>query len=251
MSENKKVMRYLTIISIISIIITYIFCLAVSYNWKELKWIPYSFLIGIFSGIFASTLVALLIEFKSYRNHKQATESKIKAILLVLYIEIHKQYSHALMFLNNKEHEVPKELFDERRNTIDNLAKELFDFDYEPITTKKNEFYQAFEEYKGTKFTALKEYLGMFKYYKIGINTENIKALENGNGFKPTSEYELIRVSLKKITDNAKNRLNDIDTVLSSDPKSNSCWKSNKKEIDNNLPSIEMYDGRVDEFFES
>lgn len=251
MRTNKKVMLYLLIIAVASLIATYIFSLAITLKWIEFNYLSYNFLLSIFSGIFASTIVAFLIEFKSYRNNKRETETKIMGNLLVLYIELHTQYSQGEMYLKNKNIRVPKNLFSERSPTIDKLARELYSFDYEPIFKKKNKLYNSFGEFRNTKVSELLEYLNISKFYNIAINQEETKGLELGKHIVPTSEFEMIKVALKKIILNAQERQNDINNVLNTYPQNRFDWKATKKSIDSNKPSYESDELNIKNFFQT
>ena len=249
MSNNKKVMLYLLIISIVSLVATYIFSLGSVFNWAECSYLPYNFLIVVFSGIFASTFVAFLIEHKNYRTLKQDTESKILGNLLVLYIALHTQLSHAQMYLENNKLEIPLNLFDERGPTIDKLSKDLYSLNYDPIFKKRSKLYISFTNYRNTKFASLSDYLSMFTYFKLAINEEKSNKLKSKQSYTPTSDSQLIRIALEKIAASAKARKNDINSVLETFPSKRFDWAVNKENIDSNKPSHEDNEERIAQFF--
>lgn len=249
MSNHKKVMLYLLIIAIGSLVATYIFSLGAVLGWAECNYLSYSFLIVVFSGIFASTLVALLLEYINYRNEKSDIEAKILGNLLVLYITIHTQLSQAQMYLENDKIQIPLNLFDEGGPTIDKLSKELFSFDYNPILKKRNKLYNSFVAYRNTKVADLSGYLSMFKYFNLAINNEKINKLKSAQAFVPTSNMPMIKRAIEQITANAKERKRDISNVLETFSPKRFDWKTNKKNIDANKPSHENDEERIEKFF--
>ena len=249
MSNNKKVMPYLLIISIISLFATYIFCLGSVFKWDECSYLSYSFLIAVFSGVFASTIVALFIEYKSYRNQRQDTESKILGNLTVLYIILHTQLSQAKMYLNNDKLQIPLNLFDEGETKINNLVQELFSLDYNPIFQKRNNLYSSFVNYRYTKIAELSGYLSMFKYFNLAVNNEKINKIKSTQSFVPTSDLPLIRIAIEKIIANAEERMNDISDVLETFSSKRFDWEFNKKNIDASKPSHKDDEARIERFF--
>lgn len=80
MNTSIKVIKFTTIISIITVIITLGISLNIKYLWFEIKYIPYDFLMAIFSGIFGSTVVVLICEIQKYLLAKKT--SRIYSIFL-------------------------------------------------------------------------------------------------------------------------------------------------------------------------
>ena len=62
MSTNLKVIKYTAIVSACFFVATFAICLNKSYEWFNIKWLSNDFLLAIFSGVFASTLVVLICE---------------------------------------------------------------------------------------------------------------------------------------------------------------------------------------------
>lgn len=249
MNNNKKTMLYLLIISIIFLVLTYIFSLAIALEWEGTNYLSFTFLFGISSGIFASILVALLLEYKSYRNNKSIIESKIFANLLVLYLEIHGICGRCKMYLENQSQIVPKNLIAEKKENIDRIIKDLFEIGYSPIGQRKNKFYKLFDEYVYTKIADLQNWLLKFKYLDIAINNEKIELLKNGLTNEPTSESHLVKIALEKLVALSESILKDLDLVISSLPDKKTCWSTNKISINSIKYNIETDIEAYNNFF--
>ena len=66
MSSNLKTMKLTAILSGVFLIVTFTVCLNMSYEWFSIKWLSNDFLLTVFGGLFASTLVVLICEWQKY-----------------------------------------------------------------------------------------------------------------------------------------------------------------------------------------
>ena len=74
MSSNLKTMKLTAILSGGFLIVTFIICLNKSYEWFSIKWLSNDFLLTVFGGLFASTLVVLICEWQKYFFNKRSVE---------------------------------------------------------------------------------------------------------------------------------------------------------------------------------
>lgn len=79
MSTNIKIMRFLSIIAIISLILTYVIHLNMELGFCvfNIPWISNNFLFTILSGAFASVVIALLMEARQYTLNKEKARNQI------------------------------------------------------------------------------------------------------------------------------------------------------------------------------
>lgn len=87
MSTNIKIMRFLSIIAIISLILSYVIHLNMELGFCvfNIPWISNNFLFTILSGAFASVVIALLMEARQYTINKEKARNQIfrESILLM------------------------------------------------------------------------------------------------------------------------------------------------------------------------
>lgn len=79
MSTNIKIMRFLSIIAILSLILSYVIHLNMELGFCVLNtpWISNNFLFTILSGAFASVVIALLMEARQYTLNKEKARNQI------------------------------------------------------------------------------------------------------------------------------------------------------------------------------
>lgn len=79
MDSNIKIMRFLAITAIASFLITYMVHLNMEFRFLVLNtsWISNNLMFSIFSGAFASVVIALLLEIRQYKMNKVKEENQI------------------------------------------------------------------------------------------------------------------------------------------------------------------------------
>lgn len=75
MSTNLKIIKFTAIVSGVSFLATFVICLNISYGRFDIKWLSNEFLLTIFGGVFASTLVVLICETHKYFLNKTQAEN--------------------------------------------------------------------------------------------------------------------------------------------------------------------------------
>lgn len=75
MSTNLKIIKFTAIVSGISFLATFVIRLNISYGCFDIKWLSNEFLLTIFGGVFASTLVVLICEIHKYLLNKTQAEN--------------------------------------------------------------------------------------------------------------------------------------------------------------------------------
>lgn len=87
MSSNKTIIRFLCILAITSLALSYSVQLNTELGFcsPDSPWVSNNFVFTIISGVFACVIVALLLEIRQYQLNKDAAEAQIFYSSTILY----------------------------------------------------------------------------------------------------------------------------------------------------------------------
>lgn len=112
MSDNKTMIRFYSILLLISASLTYAVDLNVQYNFVVLNssLISHSFCFAILSGVLTGVIVALAAEVRQYMLHKRQKRSALYAIASELYALISIQKASLKYYINNQNIPIPENI---------------------------------------------------------------------------------------------------------------------------------------------
>lgn len=249
-SSNKSFLRFLLWITILFLVFTYVGSLL---EFK-FSYITSEFVFVIFSGIFASFCVMLLSEIKKYIDNKRLAEDMLYSSLLGLYIELTTETKKAEMYLSNPQEGVPSNLFEHRAYVLGNYCQVLRNLDYAPI--KRTPLATQVQVFKTNEIPCIDKHISIginrlpmaINYVKIGYLQRNI------NGYIPTSNDQLVKITLQKTKADAMVRLKAIEgliiALISVYPKRYN-WMNDKQAIDAIKFDLKEQDDENRAFFET
>ena len=90
MSSNKTIIRFLCILAIVSLVLSYIVQLNIELGFylPDSPWISNDFVFTVLTGVFASVVVALLLEIRQYQLNKAASEARVFYDSTILYAQL-------------------------------------------------------------------------------------------------------------------------------------------------------------------
>jgi len=120
MSTSIKVIKFTSILSIIFLVITYLITVNIESRFISLNaiWISNNFLLTVFGGVFASTLVVLFCEINKYLIDKKNTENQLFFQTLYLYQSLFLMQHNILDFHSRPDTQIPENVFDNTTQMI-------------------------------------------------------------------------------------------------------------------------------------
>lgn len=250
MSSNKSFLRFLSWITILFLVFTYVgSILEFRYSY-----ITSEFLFVIFGGIFASFCVMLLSEIKKYIDNKRAAEDMLYSSLRGLYIELTAETKNAEMYLSNPQEIVPSNLFGYRAYVVENYCQVLRSLDYSPI--KQTPLARQFQVFKTNEISCIDKHISIgVNRLPMAINCVQREYLQrNVIGYNPTSNDQLVKITLQKTKADAMVRLKAVEglivALISVYPKRYN-WMNDKQAIDAINFDLKEQDAENRTFFET
>lgn len=181
MRESIKVIKFCSIISLIFLLLTY----AVTVNFEghfvsiDSVWISNNFLITIFGGVFASTIVVLLCEIQKYISAKTNTERYLFYQSLYLYQVLMQMKINIEDYITHHEWEISKNLFDESIRMIQCEMNALQMTDYATFEHGDNSLMLKHIRFCRESLPKMQKVLQSGNKLTIAINTVKIENIEN------------------------------------------------------------------------
>ena len=172
MNTSVKVIRFTSILSIILLVITYFITVNIESGFIQLNtiWISNNFLLTVFGGVLASTLVVLFCEISKYLINKKNTENQLFYQTMYLYQALFLMLHNILDYQSHPEKQIPENIFDITTQMIKSQVSFLQGIDYSCF--KKNNLI----EQKHLLFK--KETFYKFSTIEIGMNLIRCAILE-------------------------------------------------------------------------
>ena len=110
MNTSIKVIKFTTKVAIVLAIITYLISLNIAFGWFDIKWCSNNFLLSVFGGAFASTLVVLICEVQKYQQIKKDTADLVFKQIGSIYAWLKVMAHNLKKYQDDKNLEVNKEI---------------------------------------------------------------------------------------------------------------------------------------------
>ena len=132
MNTSVKVIRFTSILSIILFVITYFINVNIESGFIRLNtiWISNNFILTVFGGVFASTLVVLFCEINKYLINKKNTENQLFYQAMYLYEALFLMLHNILDYQSHPEKQIPENIFDITTQMIKSQVSFLQGIDY-------------------------------------------------------------------------------------------------------------------------
>ncbi len=227
MSTSVRTIKFTSILSLILVVITYLITVNIDCNCIQLNtiWMSNNFLLTVFGGAYASTLVVLLCEVDKYRLEKKNVETQLFYQTMYLYSELFLMQNNILDYQSHPNAPMPSNLFDDRMYKIKTQACYIQGIDYSTIR-RENKIVHKHNEFKNDTFNKLLSLEQSSNLLKCAILKDSIENTKQG---KSLSDYitstdsnvaivlseqlrninpllEEINLFLKIIDDNCKNK---------------------------------------------
>jgi len=132
MITSVKVIKFTSILSIIFLVITYLITVNIESGFIQFHtiWISNNFLLTVFGGVFASTLVVLFCEINKYLIDKKNTENQLFFQTMYLYQALFLMQHIILDYQSHPKAQIPENLFDNTTQMIKSQVCYLRGVDY-------------------------------------------------------------------------------------------------------------------------
>lgn len=215
MKSNIKNIKFLTVLSVVFLLVTYSISLNDENRWIILNtpWLSNSFAFAIAGGTFASSLVVLACELQKYQSIKRQTEDYIFRQLFSLYAQVTIIHYNTKRQLNDISTPVPNNLIDKISNRGKMVLTSLSSIEYYTFC-KHNAIKKQLVQYRGKSGTRIRLFLQNSVFLKMAINEDKIALLKQGRDVPITSDMPKTHQTLKKIFDDSSVVLSFIEKSL-------------------------------------
>ncbi|MBQ3235546.1 MAG: hypothetical protein IJA97_05255 [Clostridia bacterium] len=239
MSSNLKTMKLTAILSGCLLIATFAICLNKSYGWFNIKWLSNDFLLTIFGGLFASTLVVLICEWQKYFFNKRGVEDFLWNNTINLYAKVLIMKNSVDKELVAPERRINLSMLDECSNIAKHILSSGYYVDYSTIC-KKQSLSVALKEFY-LKKPLLERIVGDCDCLKIaGINDEINGLTKNPlQNYKVTNKDPETFKALTILSNNFIKAIGIIEWLLAKiDYSGRYNWQDSNKSIKENYNQI-------------
>lgn len=245
MSDNKTMIRFYSILLIVTALLTYAVDLNAQYHFAALNspLISNSFCFAILSGILTGVIVALAVEVRQYMLHKRQARNSLYAIAAELYGLISAQKARLKYYIANPSVPIPENLGgDSAQQSILMWTSQFRAIDYCPFSKKDNITLELNTFRK--QFGLIERSVTNLVSLQIAHNRVQISLLEKRDmSGKVTAAAPRILNTLHKEHNALKDSLTIIDRFCTSFEKLDSinfAWSQYKKIIDDTCKKIEV-----------
>ena len=234
MSTSVKTIRFIVILCIVTLLLTYLISLNIENSFFNLNttWLSNSFLFALLSGSFASLIVILVCEIQKYYLLKTETGNMIFNQLLALYMQITIIYYNAKRTLNDSKNPVAANLFDSPSNIGKSILNTINTIDYTPLIN--NNCAKTVCKFKIDNALKIGAFLNNLSFYKMALSYDKIELIKNILPEVVTSDLQSTHAVLKKIQQDSNTILIYLEELLDAfDKECNNRfnWKDVKKNI--------------------
>lgn len=215
MKSSINTIKFLVVLSVVLLLVTYGISLNVENRWIVLDtdWLSNSFAFAIAGSSFASLLVVLACESQKYQSLKRQMEDYMFGQLFSLYTHVTIIHYNTKRQLNDISSPVPNNLIDEISNRGKMFLNSLTSIEY--ITFRNNNSIgEQLIQYKGDCGTRIHLFLQNSVFLKMAINDDKIALLEQGRDVLITSNMPKTHQTLKKIFDDSSSVLSFLEKSL-------------------------------------
>lgn len=253
MSTNIKIIKFLSVIAILTIAITYVIHLNIEFGFFVLNtpWISNNFVFTIFSGAFASVVIALMMESRQYALNKVHAKNQIfgESILLLSHLYIVKDT--LLRVKEQPNSTISPDVFICSVTQCEHYIDSLHNIDYHPII-KSDKFVGNLEELYGLIDNRIAPILLNSKLIQQAVLKDKLLELEKtGKSTNPTYNSYYSRLTTDKLLEDIipifeelKVRVQKIASTVNQQRRFVNIYKNlTRFEKSHDLPSLEKYLG--------
>lgn len=235
MKESINTIKYVMLLSVAFLLLTYILSLNEENKWLILNtpWFSNNFAFAISGGAFASLVVILACELQHYLLIKRQTEDYLYSQLFALYTQITIIHYNTKRQINEINAPVPDNLIDEIANRGLLCLNNLASIGYTTIY-KNNVIEEQLIHYKGDNGMRIHSFLQNSLFLKMAINEDKLAMLKQGRDEIVKSSSPKTCLTLKKIYKDSSIILKYIENSLESidkDCRNRYNWKEVKRNV--------------------
>lgn len=241
MRANVKIINLTARLSLCLAVITYFVSIKQFLGIQEYKWLPDLFLLTVFGGAFASTLIVLICEISKYFQNKETMETYLFSHLYYLYGQL-QVISKNIAFLKTLEDQVPKNALSQLITNAESEMNTVYYADYAPYR-ESNSVLRIKVRYNENGFFIVRQFLQNCGLLEIAVLSDEINRIEIKMGINREQSSNTYLV-LSKLSDEIQAPLKSIDDLLVNlDQKCNGRyhWPQIKNSIVQRIP-----DNRID-----
>ena len=141
MSDNKTMIRFYSILLVISAALTYVVDLNGQFHFVQLNTpiVSNSFCFSILSGVLTGIIVALAAELRQYLLHKRQARNALYAVASEMYALISVQRASLKYYINNQNSAIPENIGEDyAQQPILLRVSQFRSIDYSPFSKKDN-----------------------------------------------------------------------------------------------------------------
>lgn len=201
MSSNKTIIKFLCILAIVSLVLSYIVQLNIELGFclPDSPWISNGFVFTVLTGVFASVVVALLLEIRQYQLNKAAAEVRIFYDSTILYAQLAIVKYTLLRIREHPKDIVSAESISMPSSICRQIKESLKNVDYSPII-KRNELRKYMLEYDEKISSRLDSFLFNASFIEQAIIKDKIEALKQKSlSVNPTYESYYTKLTVDKL----------------------------------------------------
>lgn len=235
MKTSINTIKYLLLLSVASLLLTYGISLNEENRWIVLNtsWLSNNFAFAISGGSFASLIVVLACEFQKYQSIKRQTEDYIFGQLFSLYAQVTIIHYNTKRQLYDILSPVPSNLIDEIANRGKTCLISLTSIEYFTFC-KHNSIEEQLIQYRGKSGTRIQLFLQDSVFLKMAINEDKIALLKQGRNELITSQNPKTHQTLNKISSDSSVILSFIEKsldIIDKECKNRYHWNELKRKV--------------------
>lgn len=245
MSDNKTMIRFYSIIVVVSALFTYVVDLNDHFHFLKLNtpYISNSFCFAILSGILTGVIVALAAEIRQYLLHKRQSRHSLYTIASNLYALISVQKASIKYYINNPCSTIPENIGgDYAQQPILSRISQIPSIDYSTFS-KKDAIWLALRSLTG-KITMIEQATRNLINLQIAHNQTQISFLESHDTQSKVSAASAFMLNALYEEYNALNdcliELASFCSVFEQYDSESFKWTQGKKTIDDLSKHIEV-----------
>lgn len=248
MSKTKGNINSTIISSIVLAALTYLFFLAKSYEWFDIKWLSYDFLTAVFGGAFASSIVVLFNEIFSYHHYKRNLEDQLYSNVIFLFTNAIVAKKTLNSLLENPDKQVDGKLIENQKWSMLSLLRIICNIDYVTIC-KKQKLFLELQKLKSNYYEYEKLIINM-TYLEVAVNKVKEYKLQNklDETVQVNASYDLIR-TIESILYDIEEIIEKFDELMQIiDYSGRYHWQENKDKINQKDKDISLDNNLLDKY---
>lgn len=212
MSANVKMLAFLVCIAIFTLIASYSVYLNMEFGFCALKspWISNDLLFSIFSGAFASVVIASLMEIRQYTLNKVVAKNQIFRDVVILFGQLSVIKYTLLRIKEQPNNIITPEAFTMPISLCEQTKESLYNIDYHPIW-KCDKLADNLKEIEALVVNRIAPFLFNAKFIQQAILQDKISDLQQtGKSTNPTYNSYYCKLTVDKLLEDVIPIVNDL-----------------------------------------